>query len=158
MKVRDVMTPSPETCGPHTDVAACARLMWDGDFGFLPVVGNRGELLGVVTDRDLCMAVAMQDRRPGEILVREVMTRVVHRCMADDNVERALQLMKEHQVRRVPVTDAKGTVEGVVTLNDLAISAGETASRGGRPDPCPGSEVLAALKAICRHRTPAETV
>lgn len=158
MKVREVMTPSPETCGPQTDVATCARLMWDGDFGFLPVVGSRGELLGVVTDRDLCMAVAMQDRRPGEILVREVMTRNVHRVTTDETVERVLQLMKDYQVRRVPVTDAKGTLEGVVTLNDLALSAGATASRGGRPDPCPGSEVLAALKAISRHRSAAEMV
>ncbi len=157
MKVRDVMTPSPEVCGPHTDVAACARQMWDGDFGFLPVVGNDGELLGVVTDRDLCMAVAMQDRRPGEILVREVMTRIVHRCAADDSVERVLQVMRDYQVRRVPVTDAKGALEGVVTLNDLVLSAGETADRNGRPDPCPGSGVLAALKAISRHRAAAET-
>ena len=157
MKVLEVMTRDPETCRPETDLASCAHRMWDGDFGFLPVVEARGELVGVVTDRDICMALAMQDRRATAIPVREVMTRNVHRCTTEDGIDKVLELMKEHQLRRLPVTDAHGVLEGVVSLNDLALSAGEMAPRTGEEFPVPGHEVLATLKAVSRHRAVAET-
>ena len=157
MKVIEVMTRAPETCEPETDLATCARRMWDGDFGFLPVVGDRGEIVGVVTDRDLCMSAAMHDRRPSEILVREVMTRNVFACTTEDGTEKVLELMREHQVRRLPVLDAKGTLEGVVSLNDLALSAGEAQGRIGKTGSVAGSDVVTALKAISRHRSVVET-
>ena len=157
MNVTEVMTRSPETCGPGTDLATCARRMWDGDFGFLPVVEGRGELVGVVTDRDICMALAMHDRCATAIPVREVMTREVHCCTTEDRVDQVLELMSEQQLRRLPVTDAQGILEGVVTLNDLALSAGEMATRSAMSSAGPGTQVLAALKAISRHRAVVET-
>lgn len=157
MKVLEVMTRAPETCEPETDLATCARRMWDGDFGFLPVVGDRGEIVGVVTDRDLCMSAAMHDRRPSEIPVREVMTRNVHTCTTEDGTDKVLEMMKEHQIRRIPVLNANGTLEGVVSLNDLALSAGETTTRTGKVGSVPGTDVVATLKAISRHRAVVET-
>jgi CBS domain-containing protein len=157
MKVLEVMTRAPLTCRPTASLASCALQMWDGDFGFLPVVDERDEVVGVLTDRDICMAVAMHDRRPGEIPVQDVMARDVHTCSPDDAVHTVLRKMAELQVRRLPVTDAQGILRGVVTLNDLALSAGEAPSRPGRPGPVPGAELLATLRAISRHRATVET-
>jgi len=155
MKVLEVMTRPPVTCDPTAGLVACARKMWDGDFGFLPVVSERGQVVGVVTDRDICMAVAMQDRRPSEIPVREVMTRDAHCCTVDDTVDAVMRVMQDKQIRRMPVTDSEGVLRGIVSINDLALAVGEPGTkRKGAGIPAP--EVLATVRAVSRHRATVE--
>jgi CBS domain-containing protein len=125
--------------------------MWDGDFGFLPVVSERGQVVGVVTDRDICMAVAMQDRRPSDIPAREVMTREALCCSVEDTVETVMRVMRDRQIRRLPVTDSEGVLQGVVSVNDLALSVGEPGVRG-KTAGIPAPEVLATVRAIAHHR------
>jgi CBS domain-containing protein len=156
MKVLEVMTTGAVTCTPTTDLVSCARKMWDGDFGFLPVVGEHGEVVGVVTDRDICMGVAMNDRRPSDVRVSDVMTREIHRCQPDDTTDTVMRIMKEHQIRRLPVTDTDGVLKGIVSVNDLALSAGESGPRA-KGAPVPATEVLATVRAIARHRATVET-
>lgn len=150
MQVKDVMTANPATCSPRTNLAAAAELMLDADCGVLPVV-EQGKLVGIVTDRDMYVALATRDRRASELTVGDVARGDVYTCGPDDDVHSVLELMKSHRVRRIPVAGFGGTVLGIVSLNDLALAAGPR--RAVRPD-----EVLGALQAICAHHHPAAHV
>jgi CBS domain-containing protein len=141
VKVKAIMTPAPETCTLETTLAKAANLMWEGDCGVLPVVDD-GELVGIVTDRDMFIAVGTRDVRAAHVRVGAVATRRVATCGPEDAVETALAIMKGATVRRLPVIDHNGTVVGIVSINDIAFAAGV--------DP---KHVVDALRAICeRHR------
>lgn len=73
MKVRDIMTEPVLTCTPQTSLAVAARLMREADYGTLPVVDSRGRLVGIITDRDMCLALANTNRNAINIAVREAM-------------------------------------------------------------------------------------
>jgi CBS domain-containing protein len=146
MKVTDVMTDSPRVCALDTNLAATAELMLDGDCGFLPVV-EEGKLVGVVTDRDLYIALATRNRRASEMTVREVVQTPVYTCRPDDDVRAALATMKQHQVRRLPVEGFGGTVVGIVSMNDLALAAGPRKSLRD-------ADVVNVLQTICAHHEP----
>jgi CBS domain-containing protein len=146
MKVKDVMTGAPRTCEPTTSAAAAAQLMLEGDCGVLPVVEN-GTLVGIVTDRDLYIALATQNRLASQLPVGDVARRTVLTCQPEDDVHAALMTMKQGRVRRLPVVGFGGTVLGIVSMNDLLLAAGS--ARGVRND-----EVIDAFQAICAHHHP----
>ena len=85
MKVKDIMTPEPRTCSPTTNLAVAAAIMLDGDCGILPVV-DEGKLVGVVTDRDMYIALATRGKRASHVTVREVVQAPVYTCGPDDDV------------------------------------------------------------------------
>jgi CBS domain-containing protein len=140
------MTVEPRTCSPETNLAAAAALMLDGDCGILPVVAD-GTLVGVVTDRDLYIALATRDRRASEIAVREVVQTPVHTCGPDDEIEAALETMKLHRVRRLPVEGFGGTIMGIVSMNDIVLVAGPR-------KPVRDADVVSTLQTICAHHHP----
>ncbi len=146
MRVKDIMTTEPRTCSPGTNLAAAAELMLDGDCGILPVM-EQGRLMGVVTDRDMYIALATRDRRASQITVGEVVQAPVHTCGPDDDVQAALATMKRYRVRRLPVEGFGGTVLGIVSMNDILRAA-------GRKKPVREADVLDALQAICSHHHP----
>ena len=74
MKVRDIMTTAPETCGPKTNLASVAAHLWRADCGVLPVIDQDRKLIGIITDRDICIALGTRDRPASEVVVDEVMT------------------------------------------------------------------------------------
>lgn len=145
MKVRDIMTTDVSSCRPESTLAEAARAMWDRDCGFLPVVSSEGRVVGVITDRDICMAVATKGRTADRISVGEVTEYKLYTCLAGDDVGAALKTMKTRQVRRLPVVDESGHLTGVVSMNDIVLHA--NAKRG-----VPPAEVVSALKGICEHR------
>jgi CBS domain-containing protein len=147
MKVRDLMTTEVRTCAPDTNLGAAAALMLDGDCGILPVVDN-GVLVGIVTDRDLFIALATRNQRAAELTVGQVMRSTVHSCLPEDDVQEVLALMKQHRVRRLPVLGFGGVVVGIISLNDLVLAAGPR-------KPVRDSDVTDALRAICEHHHPA---
>lgn len=150
MKISDVMTPHPVTCVPGTNLAEAAALMLQADCGILPVLEN-GKLCGVVTDRDLFIALGTRDLRPSGVTVGEVMHGAVWTCGPEDGVEAVLAIMKEHSIRRVPVAGFGGTVIGIVSLNDIVRAVGaKTAVRG--------AAVVDTLRSICAHHHPAPHV
>jgi CBS domain-containing protein len=146
MNIREVMTAKPRTCSPGTSLSAAGKQMLDGDCGILPVVEN-GKLLGVVSDRDLFIALATRDRRASEMTLGEVVQGPAWTCSPDDDVHAALARMKEHRVRRLPVTDSAGRVVGIVSMNDLLLA---TAAR----KPVHEAEVLDTLQTISAHYHP----
>jgi signal-transduction protein with cAMP-binding, CBS, and nucleotidyltransferase domain len=124
--------------------------MWQGDCGIVPIVEGGNKVVGVVTDRDICVAAATRNRAPSQIRAGEVHVQPVVCCHGGDSVQTALRLMTEHRVRRLPVVTADGTLQGVISMNDIVLEA--------RPNSdVTGTEVLDALKAVCTHHHPPAT-
>jgi CBS domain-containing protein len=146
MQIKNIMTREVRTCSPATSVAAAAALMLDGDCGILPVVDD-GTLVGVVTDRDMYIALATRNTPASRLIVGEVARRQVWTCAADDDVHAALATMKQHRVRRLPVVGFGDVLVGMVSMNDLLLAAG--ARKAIRSD-----EVVDTLRAICAHHHP----
>ena len=123
--VESVMTRDPMCCTPDEGVVDCARMMARGDVGFLPVVESRDtrRLVGVITDRDLCLSVIAEGRSPDECLVNDCMTDNVVTCAPGEPLEAALALMQSHQIRRVVVVDERGSCVGVLAPADIARNA-----------------------------------
>jgi CBS domain-containing protein len=88
MKVRDLMTTDVKSCSSDTNLAAAASRMWEGDCGALPVVDDDGKFIGMITDRDICMAVATRPRLASDILVGEVTSGAIYVCHPTDEVQR----------------------------------------------------------------------
>ena len=119
MKVQDVMTRNVATCGPDATVAAAAGLMWKYDCGIIPIVDDQQCVIGVVTDRDICMALALNNRLASEVLVKEVSSGQVFSGSPQSDVKDLLSTMRSQKVLRVPVVDKDGKLVGIVSLSDL---------------------------------------
>jgi len=125
MNVRDIMTQNPECCSVTTPLPEVARLMVECNCGEIPVVGDTGLLVGVITDRDItCRAVA-RDRNPLELTAQDCMSSPVVTVRADTSVEECCECMEVNQVRRVPVVDSHGRCCGIVAQADIARRAPE---------------------------------
>lgn len=145
MQINKIMTTGVATCQPDTDLAAVAKLMWDHDCGIVPVVDAAGRVAGVVTDRDICIASATRGLPPERISAAQAMNSPVRACLPGDTIADALAEMKRFQVRRVPVIAADGTLQGIVSLNDIVRASGQ------KQGPTP-AEIVSTLTAICAHR------
>jgi CBS domain-containing protein len=153
MLVESLMTRDVEVCGPDSTLGDAAGVMWRRDCGVVPVVEEDGRVVGVVTDRDICMALSMRGQRAGEVRVAEVMTKGVETCTPVDDVGEALEAMARRQVRRLPVVDSRGRLVGILSLNDIIrrTRKGKSKKRVSR------RAALAALRAVCApHGSAAE--
>ena len=155
MKVRDVMSHFVQTCTPETNLATVAMMMWDNDCGIVPVVQSDGKVTGMITDRDICMAVATKHRSPDDIAVGGVFSGKLYACKPDDDMRNALRTMGHGKVRRLPVINAFGALEGILSMNDVVLHVGEAKCKKATGITC--EDALRALKAICEHREPAGT-
>lgn len=149
MKVQEFMTSAVESCQPTTNLAAVAMTMWRKNCGIVPVVDESRRVVGVITDRDICMAVATRHRRPEELAAREVMAERPSSIHPEDDVRMALETMRAEKVRRLPVVDAERRIQGIISLNDVVLRAKPA---GALPTPGPSAnDVLATLQTICEH-------
>ena len=121
MKVREVMTAPALTCAPEASLAAAAGFMREADYGTLPVVDAQGRLAGIITDRDICLAMAGSHRNALNMTVHEVMTQKVVTAQVDDEVRQALATMKGARVRRLPVCDGAAQLKGIVSIEDVIV-------------------------------------
>jgi CBS domain-containing protein len=139
-------------CRPDHALDHAASLMWEHDCGCLPVCveGASGapRVIGMLTDRDICMAACFQGKPLGELKVADAMSRGIRTCALDDRPEDVEVLMREQRIRRVPVTDFSGALVGIVSLADLALAArGRASSR--QPGAVSERDVGHTLAAIC---------
>lgn len=149
MKVQDIMTQDVRSCRPETNLADAAMRMWRNDCGFLPVVAENQKVVGVITDRDICMAAATKHRDPATIRVKEVTSGKVYGCSPDTDIHEALKIMREKQVRRLPIMRAEsGKLAGILSMNDVALKA-----QGGARVELSAEDVENTMRAICTHRT-----
>jgi len=149
MTIEPIMSRHVRYCRPDHTLDYAASQMWDHDCGSLPVCVDDGEarVIGMLTDRDICMAALFQGRPLRELKVADAMSRDIRVCDVDDRPEDVEQLMRESKVRRVPVTDDSGSLVGIVSLADLARAAhGRVAAP--RPEAV-SADVGHTLAAIC---------
>src|SRR5688572_21463598 len=111
--VRDAMTEDVKTATPAQSVTEAASAMKQEDVGALPVVDDGGRLVGMVTDRDIVVRAIADGRNPDSVSVDEVASRDVVTVEPDQDLDEALRLMAQHQVRRLPVVE-DGRLVGVV--------------------------------------------
>ena len=153
--VARIMTRTVATCRPSDSLAGAVTAMWQGDVGFLPVIGDDGAVLGVITDRDAAVAACTRGKRMDELPVEGVMTRDFASCADRDEIGDALAVMRARRVRRLPVLDDGGRLAGVVTLADAARAFKSPLSRRGEADGNDRQELLATFAAITEPTHPA---
>lgn len=146
MRVKDVMNTQLHCCGPDTNLAEATAILWSNDCGALPVTED-GKVSGMLTDRDICIALGTSNRPASEVLVKEVAAHDLKTCQADDDLHVALAMMSRAQVHRLPVLDREGRLVGIVAMNDLALAAHP--KRGAVTN----DEVMTAIQALSRHRS-----
>ena len=151
MKVEQVMNRDVKTCRSNDTLNRAAQLMWENDCGCVPIVDDDGRAVGMVTDRDVCMAAYTQDGLLSRLHVGSAMAREVRSCRPTDTVAEAESMMRAAQVRRLPVVDAENHVIGLLSLNDIAREVAR--ERGASGKPAVGCEEVAeTLGAICALR------
>lgn len=123
--------------------------MWEKDCGCLPVIEPEGRLVGMITDRDICMAAYTRGTPLGGESVESAMKRTVVTCAPDDTLGEVERLMKATQVRRIPVTNHQGVVVGIITVSDLARDEARPGERGQQL-----IGAAATLSSICRPSAP----
>jgi CBS domain-containing protein len=122
MNCSEVMTKNPSCCLPSDTVFDAAQLMKSEDVGPIPIVSDKEtkKLEGIVTDRDLAIKVVAEGRDPKNTRISEVMTTGIVTCSPDDNVDKALDLMEQHQVRRIAIVDENARLVGIISQADVA--------------------------------------
>jgi CBS domain-containing protein len=146
MNVNDIYTPLARSCKRQTNLSEAMSLMWEFDIGALPVVNDEDALVGVVTDRDIAMAVATRNRLASEIPVGEVMSGKTHSCTREDSLKTVLDIMRREQLRRLPVVDANKCLQGMITMNDIVRAAQD--SKGSKRVGVSNEDLILALMAI----------
>ena len=152
MKVEDVMNLNAKVCGLTDNLSAAAGLMWENDCGILPVIAQEGRVVGLITDRDICMAANLKNQHLWNIAVEDVISGDVYACKPEEDISSALKTMREKKVRRLPVIAEDGTLKGMLSMNDVALKAEE--SKDKKPAQLTYAEVVNTYKAICEHRVP----
>lgn len=126
-KCNEVMTKDPVCCLPNDSVAKAAELMKSENIGSIPVIENEQsqKLVGIVTDRDLALKIVASALDAKSTKVETVMTRKVVTCLVDDELQKALDAMAEHQLRRIPVVDDNSRIVGIIAQADVATRVDE---------------------------------
>jgi CBS domain-containing protein len=129
MKVSEIMTPDFEMIGSTSSLTDAAKKMKEFNVGFLPVQEGTS-LIGVITDRDIVIRALAEELDPGSTQVKDVISSDVVYCFEDGNVEEAVRLMEENQVRRLIVCRSDRTPVGIISLGDIAVKSGEESLSG----------------------------
>ncbi len=152
MNVEQLMVKNPACCNPTSTLEDAARIMWEHDCGFVPVVESEqsAKVVGVITDRDACMAAYTRGASLKGLKVADAMAKVVRTCKPGDAIAAAERSLEEAKVRRLPVVDDSGQLVGVLSLADIARAAGKERTRS-KPE-VKEAEVGEILAAVCQPR------
>lgn len=149
MNASDVMTNTVFCCSANDSVERAAQVMWEHDCGALPVIDADSRVVGMITDRDICMAAYTQGGPLSQIPVARAMAKQVHGVRDTDTLEAVETLMRQAQIRRVPVLDGGRKIKGILSMNDLA----RHAQRPGRKSDGLGADnIVQTLAAISEPR------
>jgi len=145
MLIRDIMSTDVQTCRAHESLNAAAQKMWEADIGALPVLDDKERAVGMLTDRDICMAAYTRGLPLWQIFAAQAMSSSIVTCRPTDTIDDAEELMRGNAIRRLAVVDEGRRVVGVVSMNDLA----RAASRAHRGQ----GKLVTTMAAIGRPRT-----
>lgn len=148
MKVQDVMVKGVRFCEPDTNLATVTQIFWEQGCGALPVV-ERGRVIGMITDRDVSIALGTRNAKAGDTFVRDVTLPKVFFSLPQDDIQIALNTMRAQQVRRLPVVDHEGALTGILSLDDLVLFAGDKIT-----DELTYADVVDTMKSIYEHPAP----
>lgn len=154
MRVDQIMARPAQCCRPDDTLARAAQLMWDHDCGCLPVAQGNGveRVVGVITDRDICMSALFQGKPLGQLRVSDAMSKQVEVCRPADSLASAEETMRRARIRRLPVVEKNGALVGMISLADLAQEAAR--ERTAPKHEITENEVADTLAVICEplHR------
>jgi CBS domain-containing protein len=151
MKVRDLMVKDVRMCRQYDTLDTAAMIMWEKDCGFVPVVDESLRVIGVITDRDICMAAYTQGVSLKDLQVSRAMSKQAFSCRPEDDLAAAEKIMLQNHVRRLPVIDDQGRLAGIISLNDFAQEA-ETERRANATRRISDLEIAQLLAAVCAPR------
>ena len=123
MKAGQLMKQRVMTCDASDSLEAAARIMWENDCGCVPVRDSDGRVGGMITDRDVCMAAYLQGGPLRTLYVGSAMARGVHSCTPESTIAECEAIMRQHQVRRLPVVDGDGRLVGILSMSDIGREA-----------------------------------
>lgn len=146
MKTKDRMVKDVCVCRPEDNLAEATATMWEGRCGALPVVNAEGQLISIITDRDICIALGTRNVRASEVRVEDVVPARVFTCEERDDIFQAMRTMVSQNVRRLPVVDEAGKLAGIISIDDLLLHT-EPGKAGVL-----SLEVLDAMKTIIENR------
>ena len=148
MNVGEMMTRGVQTCSPNDSLNRVAQLMWEHDCGCIPVVDADGKAIGMITDRDICMAGYTQGQPLMNMTVASAASHNIVAVRENENLDAAEALMQKHQIRRIPVVDANAKPIGIVSMNDLVRRARH---KGGHlQDGLSPESIVRTLAAVCK--------
>ncbi len=159
MNVEQLMTRNVEACHPGDTLNAAARVMWERDCGCVPVVVDEdggARVVGMLTDRDVCMAAYTQGRRLGAMDVASAMSRAVRSCQPSDSLRTAMDMLRANQLHRLPVVDADDHLIGLLSLADVAREADR--EHGRTSAEVKDDDVARTIEAISQPRSPRQVV
>lgn len=151
MKVNDLMAKEVVRCPDCSSLNTAAQMMWEHDVGCVPIVNSEERVVGMLTDRDICMSAYLQGALLRDALVTSAMSKEVFSCRPEDDIATAVKLMREKQLHRLPVVDAQGKLVGIVSLGDIAR---EAASEAGMKTPrqLSNAEFTHLFSCVCAPR------
>ena len=149
MNALELMTKRVVTCRADESLATAAQRMWEADCGVIPIVTRDGVLVGIVTDRDICMSTLFSGRPASAIGIAEVMSKQVAFVRPGQDVEAVSRLMANLKVRRIPVVDHGETLLGIISITDIAREAARPGARVERNN----VRAIDTLAAICEPRS-----
>jgi CBS domain-containing protein len=151
MRVSEVMASSVSCCDPSTDLEQVAHLMLNADCGSIPITDEVGRPVGIVTDRDIAMACALNHKSLWEMRGQDLLNGAkVFSCTSNDDIQTAINIMLREKVRRLPVVNDQGVVEGMLSVDDIVAMA-ERGRRGEGAPPLSYDDAMSALKAVSKH-------
>ena len=144
MQVQDIMVRDAKSCLMDTNLAAATAIMWNTGCGALPVLDGGEKVVGMITDRDICIAVGTRVCAASDLKVFNVIPERVYTCNSEDDIHDALKTMQLQKVRRLPVVNTDRKLEGILCLDDIVVKASKS-------DSLSYEEVIKTFKAICER-------
>lgn len=126
MKVKKIMTTDVGCCRLEDNLMKVGGVMRQKNCGVVPITDAENRLAGIITDRDICLAVAdLPNRKISSVKAKEIVRGETIICAPEDKVEIALKKMRKHQLKRLPVVDKDNQVAGILSITDVLLSAGK---------------------------------
>ena|ERR1017187_5687124 len=147
MNISHLMTTDVKSCGQNDNLQHAAQIMWENDCGVVPVVDAENRVVGMITDRDVCMGAYTQGLPLWLIAVSSAMSKQVHSVRENDALEAVESMMRQAKIRRVPVLDGNGRLRGILSMNDMARHGHRSAGRN--TNGLSGDSIVQTLAAIC---------
>ena len=125
MRCRDIMTKYLKLCRSDATAKDAVKIMKDLNCGVVPVVNDKNEPIGIVTDRDIAIHTVLNERNPEKVHLSDFMTKDVVCIQEDEDIDNAIGKMRDYKIRRLPVVNSSGQIVGIISLGDIAVSVPE---------------------------------